>query len=49
MDILLFIIALIAVGVAAAAVLLPSEFGRRHRRRWTADDDTLEHQLAAWR
>ena len=48
MDAMLFVIALLATGVAAAAVLLPSERGRRSRRSWV-DDDTLRDQLAAWR
>lgn len=46
MDPILFVLTIIAAGVAGAALLLPSESPRRHRS-W--DEDDLRHQLEAAR
>ena len=46
MDPILFILTIVAAGIAAAALLLPSESPRVH---WSWDEDDLRNQLGAGR
>lgn len=46
MDPILFVLVIVAAGVAAAALLLPSE---SPRVRWPWDEEDLRNQLGAGR